>query len=154
MAILRWILALGVGGFLIFFGVTKFTGGAHIFPYIEYKASGLGIPFAEFAYPLLNYAVGALEIVAGALVVLPMTRKLGAGVAILPFFGAVMFHLSPLLGVSTPIGYAEDLPADVLANGGPFALADFAPEMTTALFMIAVGGLLAAIVNLIVQRNA
>ena len=154
MSILRWVLALGVGGFLIFFGVMKFTGGAHIFPYIEYKASGLGVPFAEFAYPLLNYAVGALEIFAGVLVILPMTRRLGAGVAILPFFGAVMFHLSPFLGVSTPAGYADDFSADVLADGGPFALADFTSEMTTALFMIAVGGLIAAIINLIVQRNA
>lgn len=151
--ILRWGLALGVGGFLIFFGVMKFTGGAHIFPYIEYKASGLGVPFAEFAYPLLNYAVGALEIVAGFLVILPMTRRLGAGVAILPFFGAVMFHLSPFLGVSTPVGYADDFSANVLADGGPFALTDFTSEMTTALFMIAVGGLIAAIINLIIQRN-
>ena len=52
MAILRWGLALAVGGFLIFFGVMKFTGGAHIFPFIEYKAAAAGVPFADFAYPL------------------------------------------------------------------------------------------------------
>lgn len=154
MAIVRWVLAVGVGAFLIFFGVTKFTGGAHIFPYIEFKAAGLGVPFAELAYPWLNYAVGALELVAGLLVVLPMTRKLGAFISILPFFGAVLFHLSPFLGVSTPVGYSDPMPTDVLAAGGPFAAADFSMEMTTALFMMAVVGLLAAIVNLIVQRNS
>lgn len=154
MAILRWVLAVAVGAFLIFFGVTKFTGGAHIFPYIEFKASGLGIPFAEFAFPWLNYAVGALEIGAGVLLILPTTRKLGAFISLAPFFGAVLFHLSPLLGVSTPVGYANPAPTGALAAGGPFAAADFSTEMTTALFMVAVGGLIAAIVNLIVQRNA
>lgn len=154
MIILRWALALGVGGFLILFGVTKFTGGAHIFPYIEYKASGFGLPLAELAYPLLNYATGALEIGAGVLLILPMTRKLGAMLSVLPFLGAVIFHLSPLLGVSTPTGYADPPPAEALAAGGPFAASDFSSEMTTVLFMIAVAGLLAAIINLIVQRNA
>ena len=154
MAIVRWALAVAVGAFLIFFGVTKFTGGAHIFPYIELKATGLGVPFAEFAYPHLNYAVGALEIAAGLLVILPMTRKLGALVSVAPFFGAVLFHLSPFLGVSTPAGYSNPMPTRALEAGGPFAAADFSTEMTTALFMTAVGGLLIAIVNLIVQRNS
>lgn len=154
MAIIRWVLAVGLAVFLIFFGVTKFTGGAHIFPLIEFKMAGLGVPFAEFVFPWLNYAVGALEIGAGVLLVLPMTRKLGAMVAILPFFGAVLFHLSPFLGVSTPVGYSDPMPTSALAAGGPFAAADFSTEMTTVLFMMAVGGLLAAIVNLIVQRNS
>ena len=154
MAIVRWGLAVAVGVFLIFFGVTKFTGGAHIFPYIEFKAAGLGVPFAEFAYPWLNYAVGALEIGAGLLVILPMTRKLGALVSLLPFFGAVLFHLSPFLGVSTPVGYSNPAPTSALDAGGPFAAADFSTEMTTALFMMAAVGLLLAIINLIVQRNS
>lgn len=154
MIIVRWALALAVGGFLIVFGATKFTGGAHIFPYIEYKAAGLGVPFADFAYPWLNYAVGALELAAGVLVILPMTRRLGALISVAPFFGAVLFHLSPFLGVSTPTGYAAPAPAAALAAGGPFAAADFSADMTTALFMIAVGGLLAALINLIVQRNS
>lgn len=154
MIFLRWGLALGVGGFLLFMGFTKFTGGAHIFPYIEYKAAGLGVPFAELAFPLGNLATGVLEMLAGVLVILPMTRRIGAPLAVLPFLGAVGFHLSPFLGVSTPAGYADPRPADVLATGGPFAASDFSPEMTTALFMLAAAGLLAAIVNLIVQRNA
>lgn len=153
MTIVKWILALAVGGFLLMFGFTKFSGGAHIFPYIEFKAAGAGAPFAELAYPLGNYATGALELLAGVLVILPMTRKLGAKLAALPFLGAVMFHLSPLLGISTPTGYADPKPVEALAAGGPFARTDFAATETTMLFMMAALGLVAAIVNLIVQRS-
>lgn len=154
MAILRWALALGVGGFLLFMGFTKFTGGAHIFPYIEYKAAGLGVPMAELAFPVGNIATGVLEALAGVLVILPMTRKISAPLAVLPFLGAVGFHLSPFLGVSTPTGFADPKPVDVLAAGGPFAVSDFSSEMTTALFIMAAAGLIAAIINLIVQRNS
>lgn len=154
MSIVKWILALAIGGFLIFFGFTKFAGGAHIFPYIEFKSAGLGIPFADLAFPYLNWATGLLELVAGILLIVPATRVFGSKLAILPFLGAVTFHLSPLLGVSTPAGFATPKPVDVLADGGPFAATDFSPEMTTALFMIAAGGLAASIVNAIIQRNA
>ena len=154
MAIVRWVLALGLGGFLLFFGFLKFTGAAHIFPYIEYKATALGAPFAGLAYPLMNYATGALEILAGALLILPMTRKLGAQLAVLPFLGAVAFHLSPLLGVSTPEGYADPAPAEALAAGGPFLAEHFSSGMTTGLFTIAAIGLAATIVNFFVQRSA
>ncbi len=153
MTIVKWGLALAIGGFLLMFGFTKFAGGAHIFPLIELKASGLGLPFAELAYPLGNYATGALELLAGALLILPMTRQIGAKLAVLPFLGAVVFHLSPLLGISTPTGFADPKPVDVLAAGGPFARTDFAATETTALFMIALAGLIAAVVNVVVQRS-
>lgn len=154
MKIVQWILALGVGGFLLMMGFMKFSGAAHIFPYIEYKAAGLGAPFAELAFPIGNYATGLLEVAAGVLVILPMTRKLGAKLSVLPFLGAVLFHLSPLLGVSTPAGYADPKPVEALAAGGPFAATDFSSDMTTALFMMAMAGLIASIINLIVQRNS
>ncbi len=153
MTIVKWALALGIGGFLLMFGFTKFSGGAHIFPLIELKASGAGLPFAELAFPLGNYATGALEVIAGALLILPATRQIGTKLAVLPFLGAVVFHLSPFLGISTPTGFADPKPVDVLAAGGPFARTDFAATETTALFMIAVAGLVAALVNLIVQRS-
>lgn len=154
MTIVRWIFALAVGGFLVFFGVTKFTGGAHIFPYIEYKAAGMGAPLAELAFPLGNYATGALEIVAGLLVILPMTRSFGSKLAVLPFLGAVGFHLSPFLGITTPVGYADPKPVEVLAAGGPFARTDFSEATTTMLFMMAAAGLVAAIINVIIQRSS
>ena len=154
MAILRWGLALAVGGFLIFFGVMKFTGGAHIFPFIEYKAAAAGVPFADFAYPLGNYATGALELLAGILLILPMTRTVGAKLAILPFLGAVLFHLSPYLGVTTPDGYADPKPIEALAAGGPFVRSDFSEGASMALFTIALAGLVAAIINVFVQKKS
>ncbi len=153
MMIVKWALALAIGSFLLMFGFTKFSGAAHIFPLIELKASGAGLPFAALAFPLGNYATGALEVVAGALVILPATRQIGAKLAVLPFLGAVVFHLSPLLGISTPTGFADPKPVEVLAAGGPFARTDFAATETTALFMIAVAGLIAAIVNVVIQRS-
>ncbi|VAW00694.1 hypothetical protein MNBD_ALPHA05-1161 [hydrothermal vent metagenome] len=153
MTILKWVLALAIGGFLIMMGVMKFTGDAHIFPYIEYKAAAAGLPFASLAYPLGNYLTGALELVAGVTVILPMTRKIGSLLAVLPVLGAVIFHLSPALGIVTPSGYADPKPVEALAAGGPFTAADFSGD-TNMLFMMAAGGLLLAIINLIVQRNS
>ncbi|NNE39446.1 MAG: hypothetical protein HKN14_00850 [Marinicaulis sp.] len=142
-----------MGGFLLFMGATKFSGRAHIFPYIEYKAAAGGIPFAEHAFPVGNLATGALEILAGLLVIIPPIRQLGAKLAVLPFLGAVVFHLTPLLGVVTPTGFADPKPVEALAAGGPFDASHFATTESNALFMMAAGGLIAAIINLIVQRN-
>ena len=153
MTILKWVLALAVGGFLIMFGVMKFTGGAHIFHYIEFKAAGAGAPFAEFAYPLGNYATGLLEIAAGVLLILPMTRRLGAMLGVAPLAGAVVFHLSPLLGVTTPDGFADPKPIAAIEAGGPFARADFSTGESTTLFTIAVVMLIVAVINLVVQRS-
>jgi uncharacterized membrane protein YphA (DoxX/SURF4 family) len=153
MTILKWILALAIGGFLIMMGIMKFTGDAYIFPYIEYKAAAAGLPLAGLAYPLGNYLTGALELVAGITVILPMTRRIGSFLAVLPVFGAVLFHLSPALGIVTPAGYADPKPVEALVAGGPFTAADFTGD-TSMLFMMAAGGLLLAIINLIVQRNS
>ena len=151
MNAIRWIVALGLGGFLIFFGVMKFTGGAHIFPYIEYRANLNGFPLADLFFPLVNYATGALEILAGALVILPMTRRIGAPLALLPLVGAVGFHLSLLLGVSVPVGYADGAPPDTLADGGPFVASHFATEFTPMLFYTAVAVTIVALVNYVVN---
>ena len=153
MTLIKWALALIVGGFLIFFGIMKFTGGAHIFPYIEYKAAGFGLPFASFFFPLVNWATGALEILAGALVVLPLTRRFGALLAVLPLFGAVVFHLSPVLGVVTPDGFSDPVPTAALSAGGPFARTDFSDGASATLFTIAAVMLAIAIVNALVQRR-
>ena len=157
MAIAKWILSLAVGGFLIVFGITKFTGGALIFPMIEMKATALGFPLADLFFPLVNYATGALELVAGALVILPMTRqKIGAPLAVLPFLGAVVFHLSPLLGVITPNGYAEGAEGleAALASGSGFTAEHFTAETGPALFGLAVVFLLLAIANAALPQRA
>lgn len=131
----------------------KFTGGAHIFPYIEYKSAAIGFPMSELFFPLVNYATGALEVVAGLLVILPMTRELGSKIAVLPLLGATVFHLSPLLGVNTPEGYAVPAPAEALAAGGPFLREHFSSGETMTLFSMAVGMLVVAIINLFIQRR-
>ena len=154
--IIRWVLSLAVGGFLIMMGITKFTGGAHIFPLIEMKALGLGFPMADLFFPLVNYATGTLEVVAGALVILPMTRaKFGAPLAVLPFLGAVVFHLSPLLGVVTPTGYAEgaDGLEAALASGSGFTAEHFTAETGPMLFAMAAGFLVLAIINFALHRR-
>lgn len=157
MGIAKWILSLAVGGFLIVFGITKFTGGAHIFPLIEMKALGLGFPLADLFFPLVNYATGTLELLAGVLVILPMTRqKIGAPLAVLPFLGAVVFHLSPLLGVVTPNGYAEGAEGldAALAAGAGFEPSHFTAETGPSLFAMAAVFLVLAIVNAVLHRRA
>lgn len=153
MNIVKWALALVLGGFLIFFGIMKFTGGAHIFPYIEFKAGALGFPMADLFFPLVNYATGVLEISAGLLVIIPATRKIGSLLAVAPLLGAVVFHLSPLLGVTTPDGYATPVPTEALAAGGPFVRDHFSDGGSMTLFTMAASMLLVALINLFVQRR-
>ncbi|MGF1543948.1 MAG: hypothetical protein ACFB00_05535 [Parvularculaceae bacterium] len=153
MKFAHWILTAVVGLFLVAFGALKFTDGAHIFPLIEYKASAIGAPFAELVYPQLNYVVGATEILAGLLTLLPFTRRFGASFAVLPFVGAAAFHLSPLLGVTTPVGYAGGTPPVALPNGGPFAASDFAAETTPVLFALAAGMLVLSLINASLARR-
>jgi len=153
MKIIKWILALGVGGFLLFFGNLKFSGAAFIFPYIEYKASILGLPLGDLAYPLGNYLVGAVEIIAGILVILPMTRKFGSLFAVLPFLGAAVIHLTPYLGIVTPLDFADPKPISALGVGSGFVRTDFTTETGMTLFMIAVGMLVISIVNSLIQQR-
>jgi hypothetical protein len=153
MTIAKWGFALAVGGFLLMMGFMKLSGAAHIFPYIEFRASAAGVPLAGLFFPLANNATGALEILAGGMLIAPATRRMGSYLAVLPFLGAVLFHLSPLLGVLTPTGYADPKPVDVISAGGPFARTDFSAAESNVLFIMAAAGLAAAIINLIVQRT-
>ncbi|MEM9668550.1 MAG: hypothetical protein AAF950_06450 [Pseudomonadota bacterium] len=157
MTIAKWGLSLAVGGLLILFGITKFTGGAHIFPLIEYKASVLGFPGAGLFFPWVNYLTGTLEVVAGALVIFPRTRNaIGTKLAVVPFLGAVVFHLSPLLGVITPNGYAEGSEglSAALASGSGFELSHFTADSGPLLFMIASAFLVLSLINVFLNREA
>lgn len=153
MKVVGWVLALVVGGFLLAFGAMKFAGAAFIFPYIEYKAAAAGLPMAALAWPFGNYAVGALEVLAGVLVILPMTRRFGALLAVVPILGAVIAHLTPYLGTSTPLDFATPKPDAALATGGGFLRAHFTAETSSMLFTIAVVMLVVSLINLIVQRR-
>lgn len=153
MKIIKLGFALALGAILIMFGIMKFTGSAHIFAYIEYKAGTVGIPMASLFFPAINYVTGILEIVAGITVIIPATRQLGSFLAVTPLMGAVVFHLSPLLGTVTPDGYADPIPASVLAAGGPFLDEHFSSKSSATLFTIAVVMLSIALINLFLQRR-
>lgn len=155
MTYIRWGLAAAVGLFLLFFGYMKVTGAAFIFPYIEYRAGELGFPMADMFYPLVNYLTGALEIGAGLLTLVPVTRKIGSVIAVAPFLGAVGFHLTPLLGVMTPADFNRTpaLEAHLRAGAG-FVREDFTAETAPVLFIMAAVMLCVAVVNAIVQRRA
>lgn len=153
MTILKWVFAIAVGGFLLLFGYLKFSGAAFIFPYIEFKGGEAGLPLAELAYPLGNYLVGGMELLAGLLVILPQTRGIGAPFAVLPFAGAVFMHLTPYLGTVTPLDFATPKPVDALAAGEGFVRTDFTVESGSSLFIIAVAMLIVAIINVFIQRK-
>ncbi|MEM6414276.1 MAG: hypothetical protein AAF720_06415 [Pseudomonadota bacterium] len=153
MTYIKWSLALVIGAVLIFFGVMKFTGGAHIFPYIEYKATAANLPLASLFFPFVNYATGLLEIVAGLLLIIPASRVLGAVISILPFLGAVTFHVSPFLGIVTPDSYSDPRPIAALSAGGPFTVSDFSSTSSASLFTIASAMLVLSIINVFIQRR-
>ncbi len=142
MSRLATALAYALAIALIGLGITKFSG-AHIFQYIAAK-SGI-----DLFYPVVNALVGAAEIVTGGLLVWRTTRPLGALSALGVVGGAIGFHLSPWLGVVTPVGFAPDAAA-------PWGLEDFSAETSPVLFIIALAlfGLAAASVYFERERVA
>ncbi len=71
--------------------------------------------------PGARVVVAYLQLAASLLLLLPWTRRLGAGLAFLVLAGAVGVHLSPWLGRETPLSLD---PASALTDGGAqFSLA-------------------------------
>lgn len=123
--------------FLISSGAAKF-GGGHVFQYIEHK-SGI-----DLFHPFSNYVVGVAEVVAGAFILFRRTRLAGASVASVVMVGAVAFHLSPWLGVSTPTGLTEGAAA-------PWTADDFVSTTTVVPFALAI---VTCFGSLLVMRSA
>ena len=123
--------------FLISSGAAKF-GGGHVFQYIEHK-SGI-----DLFHPFSNYVVGAAEVLAGAFILFRRTRLAGALVASFVMVGAVAFHLSPWLGVSTPTGLTEGAAA-------PWTADDFVSTTTVVPFVLAI---VTCFGSLLVMRSA
>lgn len=123
---LHHIPALLLALFLVFMGVQKFGGENIIFATIA-ERSGIGL-----FEPAIRILTGIGELGAALLLLLPRTRLLGALGAVAIIGGAIMFHLSPWLGVN------------VVAAPGQ------AP--TPVLFMMAIGSFLLAIFTLILAR--
>lgn len=120
--------ALLLAAFLAMMGLQKFGAENVIFATIA-ERSGIGL-----FEPAIRMLVGAGEIAAAALLVLPKTRLLGALGAVAIIGGAIGFHLSPWLGISVAMG--------------PGA------EPTSMLFMMAVGTFILAAIALILARMA
>ncbi len=70
--------------------------------------------------PAGRVLTGVLELIAAGLLLLPWTRRAGAGLAFLILAGAVGFHLSPWLGREVPVSLSPEAPSD---NGQLFMLA-------------------------------
>ncbi len=93
MKILKWGTALLLSMFFIFMGVQKLGSENVIFTTIALKS---GIALFE---PSVRMLVGVAELLAAGLLVLPVTRFLGALLGLGILFGAIGFHLSPWLGI-------------------------------------------------------
>ena len=87
-------LLLGAG--FIFFGAQKFGAENAVFEIIAERS---GLSFFE---PHIRRLTGVVELVAGLLLILPSSRKLGALFGLTILLGAVGFHLSPWLGINVP----------------------------------------------------
>ena len=107
-----------LAAFLVFMGVQKFGAENVIFATIA-ERSGIGL-----FEPVIRIIVGVSEIAVAGLLLAPRLRLFGALGAVGVIGGAIGFHLSPWLGVSTPMapGGAESPVLFVMAIGS-FALA-------------------------------
>ncbi len=124
---LRHLPALLLAAFLLMMGLQKFGAENIIFATIA-ERSGLG-----FFEPGIRILTGIAELVAAALLILPKTRLFGAMGAVAVIGGAILFHLSPWLGVSV-----------AMAPGA---------EPTMMLFMMAIGSFILSAVVLILTHN-
>lgn len=70
----------------------------------------------EFFEPHIRYATGILEILAALLLLLPVTRRLGATLVLLLSLISIALHLSPWLGIDIPL----DATATQTDNGSLF----------------------------------
>lgn len=92
--ILSPLLALG----FVLFGVQKFGGDNPIFMIIAERS---GIDLFE---PVIRRIVGVAELLAGGFLLFKPTRMTGAILGLFILIGALVFHLSPWLGLSVPGG--------------------------------------------------
>ncbi len=95
------ILAL----FMLFMGSQKFGASNPVFSYL---AANSGIELFE---PVIRTATGVAEIVAALLLLAGVFagkfRGLGALLSLGVIGGAIVFHLTPWLGITAPVAFAE-----------------------------------------------
>ncbi len=124
---LHHIPAVLLAVFLLMMGLQKFGAENIIFATIA-ERSGLG-----FFEPGIRILTGIAELGAAALLILPKTRLFGAMGAVAVIGGAIVFHLSPWLGVNV-----------AMAPGA---------EPTMMLFMMALGSFVLSSAVLMLTYN-
>jgi hypothetical protein len=105
---MRIILSVGTGlvaAFMAFMGVQKFTGPNPVFSYIA-EQSGIALfePGVRMLTGLGEFGAAAL-LVAGFFIAIARTAGLLLSLAVLG--GAIVFHLSPWLGINAPVAFDE-----------------------------------------------
>lgn len=105
---MRVLLPAGTGllaAFMAFMGVQKFTGPNPVFSHI---ADQSGIALFE---PGVRMLTGAGEFAAAALLIagffIAAARGLGLLLSLGVLGGAIVFHLSPWLGINAPVAFDE-----------------------------------------------
>jgi hypothetical protein len=101
--------------------------------------------------PYGRYVVTTLQLLAVALVIIPVTRSKGATLALILSLGALVLHLSPWLGVNLPQGPAVSL---ALAQGHSLAEINTMalPTDKGAMFLLASAIALLSIGTILVER--
>ena len=127
METLKHVFAIALLAAMLFMGLQKFGADNLIFATIAQKT---GIAFFE---PVFRMFSGVLEVLAGLLMFHPRTRGAGAALATAIVAGAVVFHLSPWLGMKVS-----------MAAGA---------EPTYTLFTMALMFLVLALINLFMNRH-
>jgi uncharacterized membrane protein YphA (DoxX/SURF4 family) len=118
---LPWILvAIPAAVFLVFLPA-KFSGAVetqHIFATVGawLGSIGLGALAASFGQ-YGGYLVGAVELTAAVLLLVPATRRIGAALGAAVLSGALFFHLF------TPLGIAVKFPGEAAGDPTLFVLA-------------------------------
>lgn len=105
MKFVRWGAGLLLAAFLVFMGIQKFGDANPVFQFIA-EQSGIGL-----FEPVIRMLTGVAEIAAAALIVaglaFGMFRGLGALLSAGVIGGAIVFHLSPWLGINAPVAFDE-----------------------------------------------
>jgi hypothetical protein len=103
---IRLGLSLILAAFMTFMGSQKFGETNPVFSYI---AAQSGIELFE---PTIRLATGIAELAAAILILLGvflgMARGLGALLSLAVIGGAILFHLTPWLGINAPVAFAEE----------------------------------------------
>jgi len=105
---MRIVISVGSGlvaAFMAFMGVQKFTGPNPVFSYIAEQS---GIALFE---PGVRMLTGLGELGAAALLIagffIARARSFGLLLSLAVLGGAIVFHLSPWLGINAPVAFDE-----------------------------------------------